>query len=147
MKDSLLKKANAYLSSLNIMWHKTHNLHWNVKGCHFVGIHEFTDDLYEDLAEYFDLIAEMIVMRDEIPMSTTDEYKANSSIKEVETKTFKDCEVVEILDGDLEALIKEAYEVREEADKEGDATLVGALEDQIAAFQKQHWFVKAMRNK
>src|SRR6266576_1315781 len=35
--------------------------HWNVKGPHFIGLHKLFDEIYEDVTEYVDLIAERIV--------------------------------------------------------------------------------------
>src|SRR3954463_11802128 len=35
--------------------------HWNVKGPHFIGLHELFDKIAEDVENYVDLIAERIV--------------------------------------------------------------------------------------
>src|SRR5258708_31168561 len=35
--------------------------HWNVKGPHFIGLHELFDKIYEAVEAYVDLIAERIV--------------------------------------------------------------------------------------
>lgn len=35
--------------------------HWNVKGLHFISLHELFDKVYKDTGEYVDLIAERIV--------------------------------------------------------------------------------------
>jgi starvation-inducible DNA-binding protein len=35
--------------------------HWNVKGPHFIGLHELFDDIDEAVESYVDLIAERIV--------------------------------------------------------------------------------------
>ncbi len=35
--------------------------HWNVKGLHFIPLHELFDKVYKDTGEYVDLIAERIV--------------------------------------------------------------------------------------
>src|SRR5438046_9835174 len=35
--------------------------HWNVKGPHFIGLHELFDQVDEDVESYVDLIAERIV--------------------------------------------------------------------------------------
>src|ERR1051325_9884556 len=34
--------------------------HWNVKGPHFIGLHELFDKIHEDVEDYVDLIAERI---------------------------------------------------------------------------------------
>ena len=35
--------------------------HWNVKGPHFIGLHELFDKIAEEVEDYVDLIAERIV--------------------------------------------------------------------------------------
>lgn len=47
--------ANTYLLYL-----KTQKCHWNVEGSNFASLHSFFQELYEELAEAVDLIAERI---------------------------------------------------------------------------------------
>ena len=37
--------------------------HWNVKGPHFIGLHELFDKIAEDLESYVDMIAERNIFR------------------------------------------------------------------------------------
>ena len=40
---------------------QTKQAHWNVKGPNFIGLHKLFDEIYEDVGEYVDLIAERVV--------------------------------------------------------------------------------------
>lgn len=57
--------------------------HWNVKGPHFIGLHKMFDDLWDDLNDYVDLIAERVAQlggtangtaRDAAQASNLEEY-------------------------------------------------------------------------
>lgn len=54
----LQKEFNQYLADLAVVNFKLHNLHWNVQGKAFVAVHQFTEELYNQVFEYFDAVAE-----------------------------------------------------------------------------------------
>ena len=60
---SIAQKLNPYLSDLAVMFLKLHDLHWNVKGMQFVPVHQYTEARYDDMAEKFDAVAELIIMQ------------------------------------------------------------------------------------
>lgn len=143
MKD--YKKLNVYLSDLAVMNTKLHNLHWNVEGRNFYQTHKFTEGLYETFFEWVDEVAEAIRMREAYPFASLKEYLENATIKEVSSKAVSVDEVNETIMEDLVKIKDEATALRNEADEEGDFTLVSLLEDQVAEMQKNIWFLKASK--
>ena len=105
---------NAYLSDLVVFYLKLHDLHWNVKGPRFVEVHKYTEARYEDMAEKFDEIAELVLMHGEKPVSSIAEYVKLASIKELGKDSYRDGEVLQVLVDDLSALKAEAEKVRAE---------------------------------
>src|SRR5213078_3552184 len=56
--------------------------HWNVKGPHFIGLHELFDQVDEAVESYVDLIAERIVQLGGIALGTVREVAARSRLEE-----------------------------------------------------------------
>ena len=135
---------NGYLSDLVVSYLKLHDLHWNVKGPQFVDVHKYTEARYEDMAEKFDEIAELVLMHDEKPVSSIAEYVKLASIKELGKDSYRDSEVLQILIDDLSALKSEAAKVRAEMAENDVFDVVAVLEDHIAGYNKELWFLKSM---
>ena len=53
----LVQKYLANLAVLNVKWH---NIHWNVVGKQFLRVHTYTEELYDQLFEDFDAVAELL---------------------------------------------------------------------------------------
>lgn len=140
------KKLNDYLSDLHILNVKLHNLHWNVVGKQFVQIHEFTEELYKDLFEKFDEIAEVIKMRNEKPLAKVEDYLKTSSVQELDKNKYDTTEVLEILRDDYTKLKDLATDIRNSADQEGDFEIVAIFEDHVAGYSKNLWFISSMLN-
>lgn len=140
-KNELL---NQYVANLAVWNIKLHNLHWNVVGKEFVQIHEFTEEIYDDVFEKFDEVAELLKMKGEMPLSTMAEYLKVASIEEVVAKDFSPREVLEILKADLELMKNLGLEIRNLADEEDDFETVAIFEDYTADYSKNLWFVNSM---
>ena len=135
---------NAYLSDLVVFYLKLHDLHWNVKGMQFVPVHQYSEARYEDMAEKFDEIAELLLQYGKKPVSSIREYLALSSIKELNKDSYRDEEVIKIISEDMACLKGKAEALRLEADAEGLFDIVAALEDHIAGYNKELWFLRSM---
>ncbi len=139
-----MKKLNVYLSNLNIGITKLHNLHWNVVGKNFMAVHNFTEELYDEWFEKFDEIAEILKMKNEFPLASVKDYLDNASISEIESRDYSESEVIDIVLKDIIAMKELAVEIRAEADAADDFTLVAAIEDHIAGYEKNIWMLSAM---
>ena len=142
MKNAAM--MNSYLSDLVVFYLKLHDLHWNVKGLQFVPVHEYTDARYEDMAGKFDEIAELLLQHEEKPVSSISEYVKLASIQELNKGSYRDEEVLKILFDDMSLLKDEAVKLREAVDAEGLFDVVAALEDHVAGYNKELWFLRSM---
>ncbi|MGI6427998.1 MAG: Dps family protein [Natronincolaceae bacterium] len=138
------KLLQKYLSNTAVLIVKFHNVHWNVVGKNFMRVHTFTEELYDKLIEDYDEVAELLKMKNEMPLSTMAEYLENTTVGEIKAKDFSIVEALEIVKKDLEAMRNLATEVRNTADEEGDFETVALFEDYVAYFSKNIWFVSAM---
>ena len=137
-------KLNPYLSDLVVFYLKLHDLHWNVKGMQFVPVHKYTEAQYDDMAEKFDAVAEIMIMHGEKPVSNISDYIKLASIKEVSKETYKDSEVLQILIEDMTLLKNEAEEIRKAMAEDDVFDVVALLEEHVAGFNKELWFLKSM---
>ena len=132
------EKINAYVATLAVWNVKLHNIHWNVEGHLFKGIHEYTESLYDRAAEQYDETAEILKMRGEMPVATIAE--------ELPSRVFSCCEAVAVVQADMEKVAKLAREIRDEAAEADDFQVQGTFEGYLAGFAKDLWFLRAMRS-
>lgn len=137
-------KLNPYLSDLVVFYLKLHDLHWNVKGMQFMPVHKYTEAQYDDMAEKFDAVAEIMIMHGEKPVSNIADYVKLASIKEVSKDVYKDNEVLKILIDDMSTLKAEAESIRASMVEEDVFDVVALLEDHVAGYNKELWFLKSM---
>ena len=135
---------NKYLSDVMLMYVKLHNLHWNVVGINFKAAHEYIEELYDSFNEMYDEIAELLKMKDLVPLSTMKDYLATSSIEEIANKDYSVAEAISIIIEDFNFMKAEAEAIRKEADEEDLYDIVGMLEDNLGFYNKALWFMKSM---
>ena len=82
-RTNLCTLLNARLADTSDMTTMAKQAHWNVKGPNFIALHKMFDELWDDLNDYVDLIAERIAQlgstangtaRDAAEASNLDEY-------------------------------------------------------------------------
>ncbi len=139
-----LELLQEYLANTAVLNVKMHNVHWNVVGLQFLKVHNFTEEFYDKLFEDFDEVAELLKMKNEMPLSTMAEYLEKTSIKEVKAKDFKIKESLEIVKEDMALMKALATKIRNTADDEGDFETVAMFEDYVAYYSKNLWFLDAM---
>lgn len=133
-----------YLSNLNLLNIKFHNIHWNIVGPQFMEIHNFTESIYDTLFENIDEVAELLKMKEIYPISTLKGYIENSDIEEIKEKDFSSSEALSIIKADFEHMKKLALEIRNLADEENDFETVAVFEGYIAHYSKNIWFLKSI---
>lgn len=139
-----IKLMNEYLASLYIEVAKIHNLHWNVTGPNFKDVHLETEAIYERLFEEYDAIAERIKMIGEYPLVKVSEFVKIAFVKELESKDYKDSEVLKLLVDDLKIFKNKAFEIREYSENEKDFITVDMFEEFISKLDKDIWFISSM---
>ncbi len=144
MNNNLSMKLNKYLADTAIMYIKLHNLHWNIYGMQFKGVHEYLEALYDAFTENMDAIAELIRMHNEYPSASMTDYLNLSDIKELDSEKIDIKTALEIVLEDLKALDNEAKDIRTTADEDDVFDVVAMMEDHCADYQKTIWFISSM---
>ncbi|MCP8352198.1 Dps family protein [Candidatus Synchoanobacter obligatus] len=122
---------------------KVQNVHWNVEGQTFIAIHKLLDELYEDLGESIDVIAERIRALGENSPAAMSEFVALSRLEEF-TSSQKDIrQGVEALVHDYEQMSYLMLEHIEVLEKDNDAGTIDLLTDRIRAVDHFAWLLRS----
>jgi starvation-inducible DNA-binding protein len=122
---------------------QTKQAHWNVKGPHFIGLHELFDQIYEATEEYVDLIAERVVQLGGIAEGTVRVCAERSTLTEYPLVLSSGEEHVAALSDVLAQFSGKAREAIEELDDIGDPDSMDILTEVSRGVDKWLWFVEA----
>lgn len=145
--DELKTAIKVLLANATVMYYKAHQFHWNIEGIEFTQYHEFFGDLYTDVYNSVDPIAELLRKLDEYaPVSIDELYK----YKTLEEETAR----VELLSDILSKLIqandevlKSLNKVFEIANANKQQGICNFIADRIDTHTKHAWFLKASAKK
>ncbi|MGB4984148.1 MAG: DNA starvation/stationary phase protection protein [Erysipelotrichaceae bacterium] len=141
----MYNKLNEYLSDINVMYVKLHNLHWNVVGSDFKSVHEYLEVLYNSFAEVYDSVAEIMIMQGQRPYASIKQYLGTTSIKEIESKDYKVKEVLDIVGNDIKTLRDKAIEIRSLAVDNDNYLVINHIESDLGNYDKTLWFINSMK--
>ena len=144
MNKEISGGLNQYLANVSVMYIKLHNLHWNVVGLQFKQVHEYLEELYDNMAEVLDEVAELLKIHGEMPLASMKDYLAVAEISELESKEVANAEAIAIASQDMLKLKENAEKVRRLADEEGQYDVVSMLEDHLTNYNKYIWFLSTM---
>ena len=117
--------------------------HWNVKGPHFIGLHELFDQIDEAVEAYVDLIAERIVQLGGIAEGTVRVSANRSRLEEYPLTIGDGAAHVEAVARALSTFGREARISINEADALGDADTADLFTEVSRGIDKWLWFVEA----
>jgi starvation-inducible DNA-binding protein len=117
--------------------------HWNVKGPHFIGLHELFDEIAESVEGYTDTIAERIVQLGGIAEGTARVVAGRSRLEEYPLTIADGRAHVEAVARALSTFGREARATIDEADALGDADTADLFTEVSRGIDKWLWFVEA----
>lgn len=139
---NLEQNLNEFLADLNVFYRKLQNYHWNIQGKDFFRTHEKLEELYNEVNESIDEIAEHILILGGQPLGTLKDYISISTIKEAENKKVKSDEIYNNLINDYERLLRKSIEIKEEADKENNYATSALIDNYILNYGKYLWMLR-----
>jgi len=117
--------------------------HWNVKGPHFIGLHELFDQVNEAVESYVDLIAERIVQLGGIAEGTVRVAAARSRLEEYPLDIAEGLDHVEAVSKALSTFGHEARKTIDQAEELDDADTADIFTEISRGMDKWLWFVEA----
>jgi starvation-inducible DNA-binding protein len=117
--------------------------HWNVKGPHFIGLHELFDKIAEEVESYVDEIAERVVQLGGIAQGTVRVAAARSRLEEYPPTIADGLAHVEAVAKALSTFGREARASIDEANALDDADTADLFTEVSRGIDKWLWFVEA----
>jgi starvation-inducible DNA-binding protein len=117
--------------------------HWNVKGPHFIGLHELFDKIAEEVEDYVDMIAERVVQLGGIAEGTVRAAASRSRLEEYPPNIADGAAHVEAVARALSAFGREARMTIEETAGLDDADTADLFTEVSRGIDKWLWFVEA----
>jgi len=117
--------------------------HWNVKGPHFIGLHELFDEIAEDVEKYVDMIAERVVQLGGIAQGTVRIAAGRSRLDEYPLDIADGSSHVEAVARALSTFGREARMTIEETNALDDADSADIFTEISRGIDKWLWFVEA----
>jgi len=140
--DKLIHSLKIALGTAFTLYLKTHAGHWNVEGISFVSLHNLFGEMYAEIWQSVDAIAEQIRQLDAYAPGSLERLIELSRIKgnnEVLTAT----EMLVMLVKDNEVMISTFTETLHMAEAEDRQGLVNFLAGRIEVHSKYRWMLRA----
>jgi starvation-inducible DNA-binding protein len=143
--EMIINQLNQNLADVQVLYVKLHNFHWNVKGPHFFGIHNATEEYYDYFAKQYDDIAERILQIGGKPLTTLKGYLEMAKITEENKSEFSSIEVINCLVNDFKYLLSEFKKTSEIAATKNDLTTQALADENVAWLEKSLWMLNASK--
>jgi len=142
----LATKLNDLLANYQVFYMNVRGYHWNISGDEFFELHAKFEEIYNDLLQKVDDLAERVLTLGSRPMHAFSEYLKISTIKEhTNAHTPKDT-LTGVLDG-LAVLLPKQREILEDSSDLGDEGTNSLMSDYIKEQEKLVWMVTAYLKK
>lgn len=140
--DQLSNVLNKQVANLNVLFVKLHHFHWYVKGPHFFALHEKFEQLYSEVAEHMDEVAERLLTIGGQPCSTMKQYLQETSLEEA-TGGENEQQMVQTTHDDLSMITQELAQGMEVAESMNDQATSDILLAIKSSFEKSIWMLRA----
>lgn len=139
----MAKLLNARLADLVDLQTQVKQAHWNVKGPHFIGLHELFDRIAESMAGYADAVAERAVQLGGVAEGTARVAAARSAIAEYPLDIREGRAHCQSLSDRLAILGRLVREAIEQANAVKDLGTADLFTEISRGLDKWLWFVEA----
>jgi starvation-inducible DNA-binding protein len=144
--DDLIESSKKVLADTFVLYMKAHSYHWNIIGSDFPQLHSFFGDLYEELHDAIDVLAEQIRQLDSFAPATLSRMIELSSLTEDEKIPTAANMINNLLDANEKVMttIRDCYKLAEEQESFAYSNI---LQDRLSAHAKHAWMLRATAGK
>ena len=141
-RGAIAEGLKCLLADSYTLYLQTHNFHWNVTGPRFRELHLMFEEHYTELATAVDEIAERIRTLGFVAPGTYQAFAALSSVKEVDGVPGAE-EMLKVLIGSHEQVVKTARKVLAAAQAADDESSAALVSDRLRLHEKTAWMLRA----
>lgn len=134
---------NQLLADENVLYIKVRNAHWNVEGSDFHAQHLFFEELYNELEELIDEIAERVRSIGHYAIGSLKEFLDTTQLHEMQYKKHDSQGYIKELLADYEKLIVFVREKVDVVSEHGDAGTEDFLVAILEKHEKTAWMLRA----
>jgi len=145
--NELTTAIKVLLANATVMYYKAHQFHWNIEGIEFTQYHEFFGDLYTDVYESVDPIAELLRKLDEYAPVSRDELFKYKTLKEETARVEKLEDIFTSLIAANQEVLDSLNKVFTIANTNKQQGVCNFIADRIDTHQKHAWFLRASAKK
>ena len=145
--NELTTAIKVLLANATVMYYKAHQFHWNIEGAEFTQYHEFFGDLYTDVYNSVDPIAELLRKLDDYAPVSLDELFKFKTLKEETTRVEKLADIFTSLIAANQEVLDSLNKVFTIANTNKQQGVCNFIADRIDTHQKHAWFLRASAKK
>jgi starvation-inducible DNA-binding protein len=145
--NELTTAIKVLLANATVMYYKAHQFHWNIEGIEFTQYHEFFGDLYTDVYESVDPIAELLRKLDDYAPVSLDELFKYKTLKEETQRVEKLEDIFTSLIAANQEVLDSLNKVFTIANSNKQQGVCNFIADRIDTHQKHAWFLRASAKK
>ena len=142
MEDSI-NILNEYMSNIKVEDNNLYNLHFNVVGMSFMGLHKKIQEYYENFNIFYDSLSERIKMLDGFPITSLVKFEETSTIKSMKSMNFNANQVLNILDNDFSFLVEYTKDLIKVFNDKNDYYTSNILNNILMYLEKELWMIKS----
>ena len=142
-RGAMISLLQARLADAIDLSTQTKQAHWNVKGPHFIGLHELFDQVHEHVDQAVDLVAERLVALGGVAEGTVRAVAKRSGLDEYPLDIAAGTDHVAALSNALAAFGKAVRKSIDEASEAGDQDTADLFTEVSRQADKDLWMVEA----
>ena len=142
-REKVIELLNARLADAIDLKTQAKQAHWNVKGPHFIGLHELFDQVATAAEAHTDLIAERVTALGGTAMGTARVVAQKSTLSEYPLEIVDGTAHVDALSTAMADFGKKIRKGIDDADKLDDADTADLFTEVSREIDKLLWFVEA----
>lgn len=142
-RQALIAILNARLADSSDLRSQVKWAHWNLKGMHFIQLHELFDSVAAHLEDQTDTIAERITTLGGIANGTVREAAAKSGLKEADLVASDGASMLKFLVHNVAHHANALREAVQESGDLGDAITADLFTQLTRELDKDLWFLEA----
>lgn len=143
MENKNINLLNEYLANLKVLNNNLYNMHFNITGISFFGLHRKLQDYYEQIGLFYDQIGERIKMLGGYPLTSLKKIEDISTLKSMRSMDYTGGQVLEVLDNDFNFMKNYTSDIIQIFNQQQDIVTSNILSDILSFLEKELWMIQS----